>query len=154
MSTTHSDGETSSTRRHRPVTDSEPVRIARAYVAAYNDRDLEAMLALQDPDVVSYPSRLFGHRPHTGHAGVREWWKTMVASGRWYDVAVTEIRQLSPDRVAALGEIRDHGERLSPWGVVVRIRDGLIVESHSYLSDKELLDELGVLEAPSGEGRT
>ncbi len=34
---------------------------------------------------------------------------------------------------------------LSPWAVVVRIRNGLIVESHSYLSEEELLDELGLL---------
>jgi hypothetical protein len=29
--------------------------------------------------------------------------------------------------------------------VVIRVRDGLIVESRSYLSDRELLDELGLL---------
>jgi hypothetical protein len=29
--------------------------------------------------------------------------------------------------------------------VVVRIRNALIVESHSYLSEEELLDELGLL---------
>lgn len=134
------------------VTDSEAVRIARAYVAAYNDRDLEAMLALQDPQVVSYPSRLFGQRSTTGHQGVREWWEAMVASGRWYHVVVREIRRLGEDRVAVLGEVHDHGELLSPWGVVIRIREGLILESRSYLSNEELLEAVGVLEEPSGDG--
>lgn len=123
----------------------DAVKVAQRYVAAYNDRDLGAMLALQDENVVSHPSRLFGHRPHTGHAGVRAWWTRMVAAGRWYEVVVHEIRQLGADRVAVLGEIRDEGQSLSPWAVVVRIRNGLIVESRSYLSDEELLDELGVL---------
>jgi ketosteroid isomerase-like protein len=104
------------------------------------------MLALQDENIVSYPSRLLGHKRHVGHAGVRAWWETMVASGQWYEVAVHDIRQLGPDRIAILGEIRDEGELLSPWGVVVLVRNGLIVESHSYLSPDELLEELGLLE--------
>jgi ketosteroid isomerase-like protein len=115
-------------------------------VAAYNERDLDAMLALMDEDAVSNPARLFGQRSHRGHADVREWWQTMVDSGRWYQVVVAEIRLLPPDRVAVFGELLDHGEPLSPWGVLVRVRDGLIVESRSYLSEKELLDELGLLE--------
>lgn len=127
------------------LTAREAARLARSYVAAYNDRDLEAMLALQDENVVSYPARLFGNRSHTGHAGVRAWWATMEAAGRWYKVVVHEIRRLEPDRVAVLGEIRDGRQLLSPWAVVVRIRNGLIVESHSYLSEEELLDELGLL---------
>ncbi len=57
-----------------------------------------------------------------------------------------DVRLLAPDRIAVLGEIRDEGELLSPWGVVVRIRNGLIIESHSYLSSDELLEELGLLE--------
>src|SRR3979490_472908 len=110
----------------QPLTRAEAVRLAQAYVAAYNDRDLEAMLALQDENVVSYPSRLFGTRRHTGHAGVRGWWEAMVASGSWYHVVVSEVRQLGPDRLAILGELRDQGELLSPWGVLVRVRNGLI----------------------------
>jgi hypothetical protein len=38
-------------------------------------------------------------------------------------VVVREVRHLEPDRVAILGEIRDRDETLSPWGVVVRVRD-------------------------------
>jgi ketosteroid isomerase-like protein len=128
------------------LTHARAVKLARSYVAAYNDRDLDAMLALQDENVVSHPARLFGHRPHTGHAGVRAWWARMVAAGRWYRVVVHDIRLLGTDRVAVLGEIRgDEQELLSPWAVVVRIRNGLIVESRSYLSDANLLEELGVL---------
>lgn len=137
--------ESDTSKRDSPMTHAEAVRLARGYVAAYNDRDLDAMLALQDENVVSYPSRLFGHQPHTGHAGVRAWWARMVAAGRWYDVVVRDIRPLGTDRVAVLGEIRDEGQPVSPWAVVIRIRRGLIVESHSYLSDEDLLESLGVL---------
>jgi ketosteroid isomerase-like protein len=117
------------------LTRAEAVRLAQSYVAAYNDRDLHAMLALQDENVVSYPTPLFGHRPHIGHAGVRAWWEAMMAAGLSYEVVVSDV----------LGEVRDHGERLSPWGALVRVRNGLIIESRSYLSDKELLDEVGLL---------
>jgi ketosteroid isomerase-like protein len=80
-----------------------------------------------------------------GHEGVREWWASMVRSGRWYHVVITDIRRLDPDRVVVLGEIHEQDELLSPWGVMVRVRDGLIVESRSYLSDKDLLEEFGLL---------
>jgi hypothetical protein len=33
--------------------------------------------------------------------------------------------------------------------VVVRVRDGVIIESHSYLSDEELLEHLGLLGEPA-----
>ena len=132
----------------RPLGRAEAVRLAQSYVAAYNDRDLEAMLALQDENVVSYPVRMFGHRSLTGHAGVRAWWEAMEASGQWYEVIVSDIRLVVPDRVAILGEIRDQGELLSPWAVLARIHNGLIIESRSYLSDQELLDELGLLQRP------
>jgi hypothetical protein len=128
------------------MTRERALRLAEAYVGAYNDRDLEAMLALMDESVVSYPARLFGQRRTNGHAGVRAWWQSMVESDRWYAVVIREVRPLMPDRIAILGDLLDHGEPLSPWGAIVRVDNGLIVESRSYLSDDELLEELGVLE--------
>ncbi len=146
MSATEAGSEGLQADAGRPLTREQAVRLAHGYVAAYNERDLSAMLALQDEHVVSYPARLFGNRAHAGHAGVRAWWDAMVASGRWYEVVVHDVRQLGPDRLAVLGEIRDDGEVLSPWGVLVRVRNGLIVESHSYLSDEDLLEALGLIE--------
>jgi ketosteroid isomerase-like protein len=131
----------------RPHADA--VQIAERYVGAYNARDLDAMLAVMDKNVVSHPAPLFGHRPHFGHAGVREWWAAMMEDDHTLDVVVNELRQIEPDRVAVLGEIRTNGQRLSPWAVLVKVRGGLIVESRSYLSDPKLLNQLQLLEASS-----
>jgi ketosteroid isomerase-like protein len=127
----------------------DDVRVAERYVGAYDDRDLDAMLAVMDENVVSYPAPLFGHRPHVGHSGVRAWWSAMMAADHRLDVVVDEVRQIESDRVAVLGEIRSEVTRLSPWAVIVLIRDGLIVESRSYLSDADMLEGLGLLD-PGG----
>jgi ketosteroid isomerase-like protein len=128
-----------------PLTRAQAVALAERYVGAYNDRDPQAMLAVQDEDIVSYPSRLAGATPHRGHDGVRAWWNQMVAADTWYEVVIGEIRQHHPDRVVILGEIREHGEPISPWCVVIRVRNGLIIESRSYLSESDLLEHLGLI---------
>jgi len=129
----------------RPPTREEASSLAEAYVAAYNDRDLEAMIAVLDESIVSHPSKLGGARKHEGHAGVRAWWEAMASNEQWYEVLIREIRQISRDQVAILGEIQDRGEPISPWCAVIRIGNGLITESHSYLSEADLLDELGLI---------
>jgi hypothetical protein len=70
----------------------DAVQLAERYVAAYTDRDLDALLALLDEEVVTYPTPLFGHRPNFGHAGVRAWWAEMTASSRRFDIVVEDVR--------------------------------------------------------------
>ena len=43
-----------------PLTHAAAVGLAERYVGAYNERDLDAMLAVQDENVVSYPAPIFG----------------------------------------------------------------------------------------------
>jgi ketosteroid isomerase-like protein len=127
-------------------TGGDPQRLGHAYVAAYNARDLDAMLAVLDPDVVAYPSPLFERRPaNLGHDGVRVWWQTMVEAGRWYEVVVRHVRPASDGQWAIVGDIHQDGDAVSPWLLVFRIRDGLISESRSYLSDEHVVAELGRL---------
>jgi ketosteroid isomerase-like protein len=128
----------------------DAMRVAERYVEAYNARDLDTMLAVMDENIVSFPAPLFGHRPHVGHEGVRAWWAKMIASEMSLEVVVNEVRLVESDRVAVIGEVRSDGARLSPWAVFVRIRNGLIIESRSYLSDTETLDGHGLLEEPPG----
>ena len=73
---------------------------------------------------------------------VRRRWRPATAATR---SSVNEIRPIGTDRAAALGEIHQDGELLSPWGVLITCRDGLIAESRSYLSDRDLLEELRIL---------
>jgi ketosteroid isomerase-like protein len=128
------------------ATASDAERLGHAYVAAYNERDLDAMLAVLDPDVVAYPSPLFERRPaNVGHDGVRAWWQTMIDADRWYEVVVSHIRQAADGQWAIVGEIQQDGQFESPWLLVFRIRDGLISESRSYLSDEQVVAELGRL---------
>jgi hypothetical protein len=80
---------------------------------------------------------------------VRAWWEATVAGGRWYEVVVSDVRLLPSNRFAILGETSDRGEPINPWGVLVRVRNGLIIESPSYLSEKALLENLRLLGGPS-----
>ena len=125
----------------------EPVLLAERCVDSYKDRDLDALLRLMDENVVTHPLPLFGFGPHRGHAGVREWWAAMEDSGLEYELVVGEVRQLAPDRVAILGELHHDGKSLGPWALLMRLRNGLIIESRSYLSDEETLERLGLLGA-------
>jgi ketosteroid isomerase-like protein len=124
----------------------ENALLAERYVDSYMDQDLDAMLAVMDENVVTYPLPLFGFGPYRGHAGVREWWAAMESSGAQYEVVVRDVRHIGADRVAVLGEMHSRtGALLGPWAVLLRIRNGLIIESHSYLSNEDTLNELGLL---------
>jgi SnoaL-like protein len=129
------------------ATDAE--RLGRAYVEAYNRRDLEAMLGVLDADVVAYPAPLFERRPaNVGHDGVRAWWQRMVDANRWYHVVISHIRPAADGQWAIVGEIQQDGEIESPWLLLFRIKAGLITESRSYLSDEQVVADLGRLGDP------
>jgi hypothetical protein len=111
------------------------------------------MIAMMDGAVVFRPSPLFGGgRSYIGHEGVREWWAEMMGSGERFDFVLRDFRQITPDRVAVLGALHSgaSGRRLGPWTGIMRIRKGQIVESRHYLSDEDVLEELGVFEEPLG----
>jgi hypothetical protein len=68
--------------------------LGRAFVQAYNDRDVEAMVALTHSEVVGNPSRPLGGGTYRGHAGLRTWWQNMAARGSWYEIAVSGVQQV------------------------------------------------------------
>lgn len=100
-------------RMNDVATVAEPQRAARqtgieqiglGFVQAYNDRDLEAMLALTHPEVIGNPSRALGGGTYEGHDGLRGWWKDMDRRGAWYSLRVssaTLVERRSDDRRGA-----------------------------------------------------
>ena len=59
----------------------ENVELYRRGIEAFNNRDLEAFLALADPDVVGV-SRVLAIEggSYRGHDGTREWWRDLSVS--------------------------------------------------------------------------
>jgi ketosteroid isomerase-like protein len=66
---------------------------------AFNRRDIDAFLALCDPDIefISYLAQVEGGEPYRGHDGVRDWWERLLA--------------VYPDFRAEIEEVRDLGDR-------------------------------------------
>jgi hypothetical protein len=49
------------------------------------------------------------------------------------------------DRVAVFGQLTMEGRRVSPYTLVVMLRDGKVAAMRSYLTDEETLTQLGLL---------
>ncbi len=100
----------------------ENVEIVRAYVEAFNARDMEALLELCDPEVEVDWSRSRGleARIYRGREAVRGFWNTFFQT---FD-RVT----VSPDEFIECGEHVVVPNRAHVWG-----RDGVKVEARSVL---------------------
>lgn len=79
---------------------------------AFNRRDLDALLALADPDIEVFPliARLEGGGPYRGHDGVRRWWESWLAVAPDFSTEVEEVRDLGDVTVARF-RVRGHGIR-------------------------------------------
>jgi ketosteroid isomerase-like protein len=77
---------------------------------AVNRRDLDALLALADPDLEYSPliRALEGGSPFRGHAGIRSWWKNMLGIAPDFSTEVEDIRDLGDVTVARV-RLRGHG---------------------------------------------
>ena len=63
---------------------------------AFNRRDLDAFIALSDPDVEFFSrfAELEGGGPYRGHDGMRSWWQNLF--GVWLNVSaeIEDVREL------------------------------------------------------------
>jgi ketosteroid isomerase-like protein len=77
----------------------ENVRLVYQVIDAFNGRDLDAYLALMDPEVEFTPYEVWvqGGQPYRGHAGIRRWWD--------------DTFEVLPDLKAEIYEVRDFKDR-------------------------------------------
>lgn len=120
--------------------------ILREYIEAFNRRDVDAMIALADPDIVSHPWMAWsGGRRYVGHEGLRGWMRDLTANDPGHKVVPHEVRRLEQRHWAVLGELTVGDARVSPFASLNRIADGRITEAREYLSEESLLSDLGYL---------
>ena len=120
--------------------------LIRGFVAAFNRREAEAMIAFADPRIVAYPAKVSRtSRSYAGHQGLRHWVQDVVANDRGQRIAAREVRKLEAQRWAVLGELTIDAVPLSPFASLFAVAHGLITEAHEYLSEESLLRELDYL---------
>lgn len=113
---------------------------------ALNRRDLEAFVALSDPEVevVSLIAESEGGT-YRGHEGVREWWRDVAGSLGGIQFEAEEIRELDDKtllvRVRTAGEVADVPVEQVMWQAIA-IRDGLALWWQPFRSEQEALEGL------------
>ena len=126
-------------------------RICRAF-DAFNRRDLDAFLALIDPEA-EFTTRYMemeGDPYYRGHDGVREWWRTLLAIFPDFSVEVLEVRDLGDSGIAAL-RVRGHGVdsgvpfEETMWAAG-EWRDGKVTRWRHFGSESEALEAAGLSE--------
>ena len=130
----------------------ENVDLAHGVTDAFNRRDLEAFLALADPDVEAHSRivALEGGGPFRGHDGVREWWSDLFAIFPDFHVEVEEIKDLGELTVTRMRAHTGGMEKASPadqtqWHLA-KWRDGKTVRWQVFLSEDDALKAAGLSE--------
>jgi ketosteroid isomerase-like protein len=113
---------------------------------AFNRRDLEGYLALNDPGVefTPYERAVEGLGPYRGHEGVRSWWDETLKILPDLRVELDEVRDLG-DLTLVRGRLWGHGagsgasfER-TYWGVF-HWHDKKVVWWHAFQSEAQALE--------------
>ena len=129
----------------------ENVELYRRGIEAFNRRDLEAFLALADPDVVGI-SRVLAIEggSYRGHDGTREWWRDLLGVFPDFRIEVVGVRDAGNMTVSELRNSA-HGEggaapleefvwQVSEW------RDGRVVRWEMYESEQDAIEAAGLSE--------
>ena len=124
----------------------------REAVDAFNRRDLDAYLALMEPDVelTPYERAVEGLGPYSGHTGVRTWWQESLAVLPDLRAELDELRDVG-DMVFARGRLRGTGAQSGApiertlW-MAVEVRDRKAVSWHTFASQAEALKAVGLAE--------
>jgi ketosteroid isomerase-like protein len=127
----------------------ENVELANRAPDAFNRGDLDAFLALCDPDLEFY-SRLAaveGGSPYRGFDGIRAWWENLRAAWRDLTLEIDEVTDLGDVTITQM-RLRGHGmDSDAPWEQaqwhVVEWRNGKAIWWRTFLSKAEALEAAG-----------
>ena len=121
------------------------IDVVRLAISAWNERDVEACLALFDPDAELDWSRSYGPLPgiFRGHAGL------LLLSAEYWSMYADML--VVPDEFIAVGDqivvpnrghhrSRGGGELIAPSTYVYRVRSGRVIALRVYQDLGEALD--------------
>jgi ketosteroid isomerase-like protein len=132
----------------------EDVEPFKRFIDGFNRRDVEAMLEEVDAGVEwrpAAPVALGGEATvYRGHAGIPDGIRDLHDSFGELQIEISEIQQVG-ERVVGIGRIRTRGkgsgvESWSPFGAVMKFKNGKATEICSYLDPREALEAAGLRE--------
>jgi ketosteroid isomerase-like protein len=130
----------------------ENVDLSKRVLDAWNRRDVEATIALADPELVWHPvlEETIEGQPYLGHPGLRQYFEDLAEQGVESQGELSEYRDLG-DRVLGLGRLSfksAHGVELPDAEVACMWswRDSKCVEAQTWLSDGQALEAAGLSE--------
>jgi uncharacterized protein len=127
----------------------ENVEALAAGVQAYNDDDLDALLAVLDVDAELVPVRsLLEGGSYRGHEGVRRFLEEMGEEWSRFEIHPDAYREAG-DSVVLLAHFQLRGrasgvEASTPAAWVVDFRDGKITRLRAYSDQEEALRAVGL----------
>ena len=131
------------------------VAVVKRWFEAWNGDDLAGMLACMDPRIEFRPVMPRG-AVIVGHDAFAEWRRERTAETADLHMAIAGTQALDDKRVLVTGEIRIDRQDRSGIGftAIYTVRDELIASAEQYLSDPQLMKQLGMLSAvmsPDGD---
>jgi limonene-1,2-epoxide hydrolase len=117
------------------------VDVVRRFLVAFNDRDVDATLAIVHPEIAFQPLKMHGAEVWHGRDGVAELWRRMGEVGLDHTIDVTELRVRPDGVIAAIGAVQPGGDGFVG---LYRVEDGLIRQARHYFADDDTRLRLGV----------
>jgi ketosteroid isomerase-like protein len=123
--------------------------VIRRFTDAFNERNIDGMLALSDEEVEILPMRAqLEGRSYRGHAGFRELLADLDEDWEYIVMDIDEIRE-ADDALAVLGHIRSRGRASGvdvdvPMGWVWRLRAGKVAYGKAYSDQADALRAAGL----------
>ncbi len=128
----------------------ENADLHRGAIAAFNNRDLGALLALMDEDVTASTQTTAMEGRFSGHDGIRRWWGGMFDAFPDWTIEVLDVRDFRDGTVVA---IRAHGHGAVSGAPVERFtfqaarwRGGKALQWHTAETEVEALEAVGLSE--------
>jgi len=128
------------------------VELTEQIMDAFNRRDVEAAVALWDPEGAWHPAMealMDGGKEYRGHAEIRRYYRDLAEFSNEHHVELCDVRDLG-DRVLILTRMSMRfvsGVALDQdGGALFTWRDGKLLEVRTYMSRAEALEAAGLRE--------
>jgi ketosteroid isomerase-like protein len=128
----------------------ENVEVVRVFTEAFNAGDIDAVIACCDPEVEFHSTfAAVGGGVYYGHDGVRKWYRDLEEI--WGEEIRSDLETLFDvgENMLVFTVLRGRGQQSGvevelPAAMVVRLRDGLLVNLKGYSHRDDALKDLNV----------